>query len=198
MYDYRQMTQGQQQAIVTARKRRGYPWHGPPHPGAPEAYRIVTATCYEHRSILATPERLQWFEQELLETLNVLQADCAAWCLLPNHYHVLVRIVEMSVLMRSLGQLHGRTSFRMNQEDDCRGRKVWHRCQDRCMRSEAHFYTSLNYIHHNPVKHGYVRKWQDWPFSSVHWYLQTKGRDWLLDGWRQYPVLNYGAKWDDG
>ncbi len=85
----------------------------------------------------------------------------------------------------------------MNAEDHARGRQVWCRCQDRIMRSERHFYTSINYIHNNPVKHGYVKKWQEWPWSSVHWYLQEKTRDWLLDLWRQYPVLDYGKGWDD-
>jgi len=84
----------------------------------------------------------------------------------------------------------------MNGEDGERGRQVWYRAQDRLMRSEAHYGATLNYIHNNPVKHGYVKKWTDWPYSSVHWYLETKGRDWLLDLWRDYPVLNYGDKWD--
>jgi putative transposase len=54
----------------------------------------------------------------------------------------------------------------------------------------------MNYIHNNPVKHGYVAKWQDWPFSSAHWYLEMKGHDWLLENWRDYPVLDYGNDWD--
>ena len=65
------------------------------------------------------------------------------------------------------------------------------------MRSAGHFFATLNYIHNNPVKHGYVARWAAWPFSSFHWYLQTHGRDWLLDLWRQYPLRDYGAAWDD-
>jgi putative transposase len=84
----------------------------------------------------------------------------------------------------------------MNGEDETQGRQVWYRYQDRCMRSERHYYTTLNYIHNNPVKHGYVKLWGEWPFSSFHWYLQTKGRDWLTDVWRSYPVRNYGDSWD--
>ena len=64
------------------------------------------------------------------------------------------------------------------------------------MRSERHYFTTLNYIHNNPVKHGYVDKWGDWAYSSFHWYLENKGRDWLIELWREYPVLNYGDKWD--
>ena len=65
------------------------------------------------------------------------------------------------------------------------------------MRSERHYFVTLNYIHNNPVKHGYVNQWGDWPYSSFSWYLQEKGREWLLDLWREYPVLNYGSGWDE-
>ena len=196
MYDYRRMSAERRATLVEELKNRGFPWHSPPHPELPGEFRIVTAACYEHQRILDTPERLRWFEDELLGCIKNLAIVCAAWCILPNHYHVLVKIDKMKEFMRSLGRLHGRTSFTMNAEDNERGRQVWCRAQDRCMRSEGHYYTSLNYVHNNPVKHGYVEKWQDWPFSSVHWYLKNKGRAWLLDLWLEYPVLNYGEKWD--
>jgi putative transposase len=196
MYDYRTMTPEQRRAVVEERRKRGFPWHGPPHPEAPGAFRIVTAACYEHRKVLNSTKRLEWFERELLHVLRDAALSCAAWCVLPNHYHVLVQVADIRTFARLLGQLHGRTAFTMNDEDGARGRKVWYRCQDRCMRSEGHFYASLNYIHNNPVRHGYVVKWQDWPFSSAHWYLDTRGRDWLVRIWQAYPPLNYGATWD--
>ena len=84
----------------------------------------------------------------------------------------------------------------MNRRDDKTGRQCWFRAQDRCMRSKRHYLTTINYIHNNPVKHGYVDKWVEWPYSSFHWYLENKGRDWLIDTWREYPVLNYGDTWD--
>lgn len=64
------------------------------------------------------------------------------------------------------------------------------------MRGERHYYTTLNYIHNNPVKHGHTEKWDDWPYSSFHWYLATMGLDWIDEVWREYPVLNYGDTWD--
>lgn len=145
---------------------------------------------------LNSAERLAWFERQLLDTLNGIGAPCAAWCVLPNHYHVLVQIADMKSFGREIGRLHGRTSFQINREDSARGRRVWYDYEDRCMRSEAHYWTTVNYIHNNPVKHGYVRRWQEWPFSSVHAYLEAKGRDWMVDLWLSYPVLSYGDKWD--
>lgn len=196
MYEYRNLTPEQQQATVAMRQDRGYPWHSPPHLRAPAGYRLVTGACFEHRKLLTTDKRLAWFEAQLLEAIHELDATCAGWCVLPNHYHVLLTVTNVTRLAHILGQLHGRTSYTMNQEDGTAGRKVWYRCHDRVMRSERHLCASLNYIHHNPVKHGYVAKWQDWPYSSALWYLECKGRDWLVDLWRAYPLLNYGDRWD--
>jgi putative transposase len=198
VYQYRSLTPEQRQAVVDDRKRLGHPWHRPPHPDCPGEWRLVSAACFEHRHFLQSTERLAWFQGQLFEALTGLGTSCAAWCVLPNHYHALVQIADMKRFGITLGRLHGRSSFRINREDRVQGRRVWYDYEDRCMRGEAHFFTTINYIHNNPVKHGYVRKWQEWPFSSVHWYLEVKGRDWMLDLWRDYPVLNYGDKWDAG
>ncbi len=182
--------------VVGIRKARGYPWHGPPHIGKDNAYRIVSAACYEHKHILNTPERLAWLEKELLDTIKDNNVHCPAWCVLPNHYHVLVFLKDAAHFSQHLGRFHGRTSRLMNREDDTAGRKVWHRCEDRFMRSERHFYTSVNYIHYNPVRHGWASEWAEWSYSSIHGYLDEKGEDWLLNVWQDYPVKDYGEKWD--
>ena len=197
MYRYRKLTEEQQRQVVQERQRRGFPKHSPPHLAAPNGFRIVTGTCFEHRSILQTTNRLADFEDRLLGLLTETTHECASWCVLPNHYHILVKVASIEILTTRLGKLHGRTAFEWNGEDLERGRTVWYRCQDRVMRSEAHYCTTLNYIHNNPVKHRLTARWQDWPFSSVHWYLKEKGREWLMENWREYPVLNYGLGWDD-
>jgi putative transposase len=196
MYEYRHLTTTERKSLVASRIEEGYPWHSPPHYESIDDFSIFTAACYEHQRILNTPERLLWFENQLFEVLSEMRGICAAWCVLPNHYHVLYKMENMKQMSKGIAHLHGRTSFHMNKEDDARGRQVWCRFQDRLMRSERHYFTTLNYIHNNPVKHGYVKKWQEWPFSSAHWYLAEKGRDWLVDVWLEYPVHDYGRKWD--
>ncbi|MBN2449461.1 MAG: transposase [Lentisphaeria bacterium] len=197
MYDYRIMTPEQRADVVAFRHQRGYPLHSPPHPEteAPE-FRLVSAACCNHEEVLASFERLTEFEGELLALLHAESVLVAAWVVQPNHYHALVRVADMRVFSLKLGQLHGRTSHRWNVEDNTPGRHVWFRCQDRWMRSQRHFCTTLNYTHNNPAHHGWVAKWQDWPFSSVHAYLETRGRNWLLALWKEYPLRDYGAKWD--
>jgi putative transposase len=55
----------------------------------------------------------------------------------------------------------------------------------------------MNYFHHNPIKHGYVSRWQDWPYSSAAIYLKEMGRDEAERKWREFPLLDYGEGWDD-
>lgn len=36
---------------------------------------------------------------------------------------------------------------------------------------EQNFQTHMDYIHHNPVKHGLVQQAVDWPYSTLHRYI---------------------------
>ena len=48
-------------------------------------------------------------------------------------------------------------------------RGIWQRRYwEHLIRDEEDFIRHIEYIHYNPVKHGYVLKPIDWPFSSIH------------------------------
>jgi putative transposase len=64
------------------------------------------------------------------------------------------------------------------------------------MRSDRHFWATLNYVHNNAVHHGYVERWQDWPWSSATRFIEEMGRDRVKEIWKKYPILEYGKKWD--
>jgi len=100
-------------------------------------------------------------------------------------------------VLGELGRLHGRTAHTWNDQEQRRGRKVFFRAADRAMRSERHYWCTLNYVHHNPVRHGYVRRWTDWPWSSARAYLDAAGPDQAGKIWREYPLLDYGKGWDE-
>ena len=168
MYDYRTWTPEKQISVVAQRQKDGLPWHGPPHFDAPGEYRIVTGACYEHRSILAASIAWSGFPVNCFPASRKSARLAMPGWSCPVIIIILVQIGEMKEFSHQLGKLHGRTSHTMNKEDGADGRQVWYRCQDRCMRSESHYYATMNYIHNNPVKHGYVTLWTDWPFSSFH------------------------------
>lgn len=158
---------------------------------------LVTGTCFEHSPIIGqSSSRMSEFSGALCETFEAISMTTFAWVVLPNHYHALVKSSEVSTLIRILGRLHGRTSFAWNGEDQRRGRQVWFGAVERSIRTERHFWASLIYVMNNPVKHGYVERWQDWPFSNATEWLESVGREEAVRIWNEFPIDDYGREWD--
>jgi REP-associated tyrosine transposase len=198
MYDWRKMSDDERQQILKKRRAQKLPWHSPPHLDFEGTHQyLISASCYEHAPILGqSDKRMSECESEVLKVCDDFCLSLYAWCILPIHYHTLVKTDRIRELRHALAQFHGLSSFHWNGEDYRRGRKVWHNCFERPMKSERHFWATMNYFHHNPVHHGYVDHWLDWPWSSAEEFLKVVGRTRALELWRKYPILDYGKKWD--
>jgi putative transposase len=193
------MTPRQREEALRLRRQRHCPWHRPPHfqSELPRCFHL-SAACYSHAPVIGhSPVRMAQFEVALVDVLREDGGEARAWCVLPNHWHALAKTSDLKRTTTQLGRLHGRTSRQWNLEDDCQGRKCWHACADRRIRSDAHFWATVNYIHHNPVHHDYVTKWRDWPYSSAADYLRDTGEQEARRIWAAYPVLDYGRGWDE-
>ncbi len=198
MYLWRKMSEKQRGDAMTYRRTQRFPKHSPPHfDFEGERRYLITAACYEHLHIIGkSPKRMTDLEAGLLEVFEKFNAEIYAWCVLPNHYHILLKTEQIKALIKEIGLFHGRTSFNWNGEDNARGRQVWHNCFERAMKSSRHFFASLNYVLHNPVHHGYCERWQDWQWSNAQEYLEQTGIEKAAEIWREYPILDYGKKWD--
>jgi putative transposase len=198
MHDWRKMTAEERQQALEIRRLRKLPWHSPPHLDFEGNHQyLISSACYEHAHIIGqSPERLTACEESLLEVCHNFCESLYAWCILPNHYHALVKTNRIRELRQALGRFHGRSSCKWNEEDGSRGRKVWHNCFERPMKTRRHFWATLNYVHHNPVHHGYVEHWQDWPWSSAREFIEAVGKPRALELWLAYPIPGYGKKWD--
>jgi len=198
MYHWRKMTEGDREQVLELRKARNLPWHSPPHLDFKVAKQyLVSSSCYEHVPVIGKDaERMTECEAEVLGICDNFCSRIYAWCILPNHYHVLLKTERIQELRGAIGEFNGRSSFEWNRADDRRGRKVWFNCFERPMKSERHFWATLNYVHHNPVHHGYVKKWSEWPWSSAQQYLAKVGTEEAKRIWLKYPILDYGKKWD--
>lgn len=111
--------------------------------------------------------------------------------ILDDHYHLLLHLehgADLKIFMRCL---HGRTSFELNKKTNRRGRQVWHNYWDRLVESEADYWTRFNYIHHNPLKHGYVSDPADRHFSSYPQWLKQEGEEWMADVLATYPIVDF-------
>ncbi len=62
-----------------------------------------------------------------------------------------------------------------------RERGIWQRRYwEHQIRDEEDYARHVDYIHYNPIKHGYVKRCIDWPYSSFHKYVRKR---WLPENW---------------
>lgn len=196
-HEYRRMTPEEREDVVRSRATKGHPLHSPPHPINEKEYYLLTAANFEHRRIMADCKRRSNFQKVVLEKVREAEVEISAWVFLANHYHLPAFVPDFPRLSLLFNRLHGASSRQWNLEDGLSGkRRVWYKFSDRMIRSIAHYYATLNYIHYNPVKHGYTNRIDRWEWSSFSWYLEEMGRDWLVEIWNKYPIKNYGDKWD--
>jgi len=198
MYLWRRLSDAERKEIMRTRIHRGGTWRRPPvwnHTG--EARYLLTAACYEHSDIIGTSsKRMSEFEDMLLITLANTCEGIFAHVILPNHYHALVGTNDIVKVRAALGKLHGRCSRMWNLQDALVGRKIFHGTAETRLKSDRHFCASMNYVHHNPVRHGYAKRWQDWPWSTAKNYLDSVGEIEAQRHWREYPIDRYGVGWD--
>ncbi|MFM9965822.1 MAG: REP-associated tyrosine transposase [Planctomycetaceae bacterium] len=199
MYDYRQLTPEQRVEVVAHRISRSFPWHKPPHPDFGNGWYFITGTCYEHKHHFREPSELTEIQHRLFEAIAESHCECGGWVVLPNHYHLLVKLTDINLagFGRAIGKVHGRSGLYANRRDNTPKRQVWFKYSDRKIRSERHYWACLHYLIMNPVKHGHADDPLDWPWSAVHELVAEHGPDWLDSLRRDYPLTTFGDGWDD-
>ncbi len=197
-YEYRRMSAEEREAVMQQRRAAGYPLHAPPHFMEEGGRFLLTAANFEHKPIMASPQRRTDFEGRLLTEMRSAGVAVYAWVVLTNHYHVLVGAPALIAPLKVIQHVHGSTSRAWNLTDEeTHRRRVWYQCTDRMIRNESHFQRALNYLHYNPIKHGYVEDAYEWPWSSLEAYRESRGREWLQAMWRSFPPDHFGLGWDD-
>lgn len=97
-----------------------------------------------------------------------------AWCVMPNHVHVLIEQVDcwsLSALVKSWKSYTARMINRYLRRDG----SFWAADYfDRYVRNAEQMTTTIRYIEANPVKAGLCREPQDWPWSSASRYAEAR------------------------
>ncbi|MBP0579425.1 transposase [Labrys sp. LIt4] len=90
-----------------------------------------------------------------------------AWCIMPNHVHVLATPLDGASVAGLAQSWKGFTARHVNQYLGRSG-PVWFRDYfDRRIRNERHFEAARFYIENNPVKAGLCEQAHNWPWSSA-------------------------------
>ena len=103
-----------------------------------------------------------------------------AWVVLPEHMHAIWTLPPVdsdfstrwrlikSGFSRALPNTESRSAMRRSAGE----RGIWQRhFWEHVIRDEVDYERHVDYVHANPLKHGWVRRVEDWPYSSFHRYL---------------------------
>jgi putative transposase len=89
-----------------------------------------------------------------------------AWCIMPNHVHVLVQTLAANGLPQVMHNWKGYTASAANRILGRSG-AFWQKDYfDRFMRNDDHLATTQHYIEHNPVKAGLATEPSHWRWCS--------------------------------
>jgi putative transposase len=140
---------------------------------------FLTAALRERRSKMLT-ERIDDLRFAFRETMRTSPFCIEAVVVLPDHFHLLCSLPEndadFSTRMRSIKRsftvqlVAAGVPLQKNArgEYDLWQRRFW----EHTVRDENDFSRHVDYIHYNPVKHGWTNAAKDWPFSSFHRYVR--------------------------
>lgn len=132
---------------------------------APGLLHHVFARGNDKGCIFADDEDCESFLERLATGLARFGVSCVAYCLLWNHYHLLLVPAECPV-SRLLQQLNSAYCQHFNRRHGRVGHVLQGRFGCRIVEDGAYARTVLRYLALNPVAAGRAANAEDWPWSS--------------------------------
>jgi putative DNA methylase len=120
-----------------------------------------------HGSCWLRDDRIACLMEDALLHFDGERYQLVAWCIMPNHVHVVARIHE-GVAVGDV--IYSWKSWVAKQGNKVLGRTgpMWQReYHDRYMRDEAHLAEAVRYVEDNPVNAGLVKRAEHWRWSSA-------------------------------
>ncbi len=149
-------------------------------PGATYAFTLVT---YNRQPLFQSSETVDILRQSFHVVKQRHPFYIDAIVILPDHLHCLWTLPEYDANFSTRWRLikshftrhcpdeykHPRSISRLKKKEQA----VWQRrFWEHEIRDENDFNRQIDYIHYNPVKHGYVQFPNEWPYSSFHRYVR--------------------------
>lgn len=97
-------------------------------------------------------------------------ADTFAYCLLPNHFHFLIRTKsnDPGILSENFRKLFISFTMSINKQEKRKGNLLQRGFRRKIIEDEKYFYSAIYYIHSNPVHHKIVDDLKKYEFNSYY------------------------------
>ena len=159
---------------------------------APDISHHVTQWGNRGQALFAEPGDYALYRDLLAEQCAKRGVACWAYCLMPNHVHLILTPATRDGLSRAVGEAHRRYTAFVN----VRARVTGHLFQGRfgCVAmDEAHMLNAVRYLAFNPVRAGLAATPAQWEWSSVHAHLTGRDDALVAVG----PVLAIAPRFDE-
>ena len=150
-------------------------------------YHVMSRGNARQEVFLHDDDRRQ-FLKLLAGALRRFGVRCDAYCLMPNHFHLVLRIGE-STLGRTMQQLNSAYAGWFNRRHQRVGHLFQGRFKAPMIEDGSYFHRAVRYVVQNPVRAGLCARCGDWEWSS---YRATAGlatpQSWLSveDVWQAF------------
>jgi len=131
--------------------------------------------------------------------LDLLSERCAlagveiwAYCLMPNHVHLIAVPSSEEALRQGIGEAHRRYTRHVNFTKGWKG-YLWQGRFASFPMDETHLLAAARYIELNPVRAGICRSAEEYPWSSVHLHKTGKNKG----VFKARPLLDIVGSWRD-
>ncbi len=116
----------------------------------------------------------QAYIELLAESCAKASTEVWAYCLMPNHVHLILVPSHPDGLRAALGEAHRRYTRRVNRREGWRGH-LWQERFHSFPLDDPHLAAAARYVERNPVRAGLTKRPEDWVWSSARAHLD--GRD---------------------
>jgi putative transposase len=130
------------------------------------------------------------FEKILGEVSPMFPVRVLAYCLMPNHWHLVLwpeRAGAMSDFLQRLTLTHVRR-WHAHRQSAGEGPIYQGRFKSFPIQDDGHFLTVARYVERNPLRANFVRQAQNWRWSSLHRRVREISTPWLAEP-RRWPVV---------
>jgi putative transposase len=162
----------------------------------PDGVYHVASRGSDRRPIFRLDEDREIFLERLQLTVERYRLPCLAYCLMDNHYHLIV-ITPDARLSAAMQELNGGYSKRFNAIHERSAHLFRNRFMAQLIDSDSYLLTACRYVAHNPVRAGLCQEPSTWKWSS---YRATVGIDpaqRFLDERLLAGALGGGDRWRD-
>lgn len=131
----------------------------------PDGYFHVTARGVARATLFRDDHDYRYFKACLLRIAETFSWVLHAYCLLPNHYHLIVEATQ-SELSTGMQRLNGNYARHFNDRHGRTGHLFQGRFASYVIESDEHLERALEYVMANPVTAGLCEGVADWPWAS--------------------------------